>query len=90
MQKGGWLQAARVQHDVQQDWLDWLRSALPEELRTAVVSVVPRGDALTVLAASASWGTRLRFALAALAPQLDARSGRAVTVRIRVAPSGRS
>ena len=64
MQKGGWLQAARVQHDVQQDWLDWLRSALPEELRTAVVSVVPRGDALTVLAASASWGTRLRFALA--------------------------
>jgi hypothetical protein len=82
MQKGGWLQAARAQHDVQRQWLDWLRAA--------VVSVVPRGEELTVLAASASWGARLRFALAALAPQLEARSGRVVAVRIRVAPSGRS
>jgi len=90
MQKGGWLQAARAQHDMRQEWLDWLRAALPGELRASVVSVVPRGGELTVLAASASWGTRLRFALAALAPQLDARSGRAVTVKIRVAPSGRS
>ena len=90
MQKGGWLQAARAQHDVQRQWLDWLRAALPEELRAAVVSVVPRGEELTVLAASASWGARLRFALAALAPQLKARSGRVVAVRIRVAPSGRS
>ena len=90
MQKGGWLQAARAQHDRQQEWLDWLRAALPVELRTAVVSVVPRGDELTVLTASASWGTRLRFAMAALAPQLDARSGRTVTVKIRVGAVGRS
>jgi len=90
MQKGGWLQAARAQHDIQQEWLDWLRAALPGELRAAVVGVVPRGDELTVLAASASWGTRLRFAIAALAPQLEARAGRAVTAKIRVAPSGRS
>jgi hypothetical protein len=90
MQKGGWLQAARARHDIQQDWLDWLRATLPMELRAAVVGVVPRGDELTVLTASASWGTRLRFAMAALAPQLDARAGRALAVKIRVAPSGRS
>jgi len=90
MQKGGWLQAARAQHDAQQQWLEWLRAALPEELRAAVVNVVPRGDELTVLAATASWGVRLRYALAALAPQLEAHATRVVTVRIRVAPSGRS
>ena len=89
MQSGGWLQALQQTRATQQGWLDWLRAALPDELRAAVINVVRKGDELTVLAASASWSARLRFAVAALVPQVEARAPEITAVKVRVAPAGR-
>jgi len=74
----------------QLDWVAWLRTALPEELRGAIVNVVQRGDELTVLAVSAAWSSRVRYALAALAPQLKSRAPDIVKLKVRVAPAGHS
>lgn len=89
MKSGGWLQALQQTRATQQGWLDWLRAALPDELRAAVINVVRKGDELTVLAASAAWSARLRFTVAALAPAIQARAPEVISVKVRVAPSGR-
>ena len=89
MQEHGWLQGLQQVRGVQQEWLEWLGQALPQELRASIVNVVRRGDRLTVLAVSAGWSARLRYALAALAPQLQARAPDIVKVNVRVAPAGR-
>ncbi len=88
--------AARV--PAQQEWLQWLRSVLPEELVSHVVNVVPKGLAgasgrgpsarqaleLVVLADSAAWCERLRYALAGLAEQIAARDAAVQRTRVRV------
>ena len=89
MKSGGWLQALQQTRATQQGWLDWLRAALPDELRAAVINVIRKGDELTVLAASAAWSARLRFAVAALAPGIQARAPEVCKVKVRVAPSAR-
>jgi hypothetical protein len=90
MQEQGWMQGLRQVRTRQLDWVEWLRSVLPEELRAAVVNAVPRGPELVVLAVSAAWSARLRYALAALAPQLTVRAPDIVNVTVRVAPAGQS
>jgi hypothetical protein len=88
MKDQGWLKGlAQVRHD-QQQWLAWFEQILPEELRGSIVNVVRKGPELTVLAASAGWSARLRYALESLQPQLKERAPDIVKVRVRVTPAG--
>jgi hypothetical protein len=80
----------------QQAWLEWLRAELPADLAGHVVNVVPRGagtagDAteLVIFADSAAWGTRLRYALAALEARIRARDVAIGSWRVRIAPGPR-
>jgi hypothetical protein len=75
--------AARIPE--QQSWLQWLREAVPAELAPHIVNVVPKGLELVVLADSPAWCTRLRYALAELAPQITARDAAVQRTRVRVA-----
>ena len=90
MKDQGWMRGLKQVRERQLDWVAWLRTALPEELRGAIVNVVQRGDELTVLAVSAAWSSRVRYALAALAPQLKSRAPDIVKLKVRVAPAGHS
>ena len=76
--------------DQQQAWLEWLKEALPEELRGALVNVVQKREELTVLAVSAAWSARLRYALEALEGAIKERAPAIVKVKVKVAPAGRS
>jgi len=87
MQGGGWLQQLRAHEDEWQQWRNWLRAALPQELAAAVVDAHLKGGVLVVQAATAGWASRLRFALPALAPRLAEQTPGIVTVKVRVAPS---
>jgi hypothetical protein len=89
MKDQGWLRGLGQIRDEQQQWLEWLRERLPEELRGSIVQVVHKGDELSVLASSALWSARLRYALEALNPELRQRAPNIVKVRVRVAPAGR-
>ena len=46
--------------DQQQEWVEWLKEALPAELRGALVNVVQKREELTVLAVSAAWSARAK------------------------------
>ena len=89
MQKQGWLQGLARAGDAQKAWKTWVFDALPEELRGALVNVVQKRDELIVLTASAAWSSRMRFAVAALEPEIQARAPDIVKVIVRVSPAGR-
>jgi hypothetical protein len=89
MKDQGWLQGLQQVRGRQQEWLEWFQENLPEELRGAIVNVVHKGDELTLLAASAVWSARLRYAIDALTPELKQRAPDIVKVRVRVTPAGR-
>jgi hypothetical protein len=82
----GWMQALGTAHSQQADWLSWLQARLPEELRAAAVNVIPKGRELVVMSRSAAWSTRLRYALAAVEPQIRERSPGIARLTVRVAP----
>ncbi|MDE2219004.1 MAG: hypothetical protein KGJ52_01380 [Gammaproteobacteria bacterium] len=88
MKKPGWLADLQRIRGEQQAWLERVAGLLPAELRGALVNVVPRGEQLTVLTSSAAWSSRVRFALAALEPQLLAGSPHIVKIVVRVSPAG--
>jgi hypothetical protein len=73
----------------QQDWLGWLRQQLPAELQEAAVNVIPKGRELVVMTSNAAWSARLRYALAALEPQINARDPQVSKVSVRIAPLSR-
>ena len=89
MKKQGWLLGLQREMGAQRQWLEWLSEALPAELRGQLVQARQRGPELTVLAASAAWSARMRFALAELEPQIRARQPDIVKVTVRVAPAKR-
>ena len=62
----------------------WLPHLLPADLQSHVTRVTLNGDELTIRADSASWGARLRYALAALEPEIKARLNQVKTLRVRV------
>jgi len=80
--------AARIPE--QQSWSEWLRSLLPAELAPHLVNVVPKAAGtpgtleLVVLADSAAWCARLRYALAGLEPQILDRNAAVRRTRVRV------
>jgi hypothetical protein len=90
MKDQGWMHGVRQVRGAQLEWLEWLRETLPEELRGSIVNVVQKGPELRVLAISAAWSARLRYALAVLDPQISERAPVIVKVIVRVAPAGRT
>ncbi len=89
MKKQGWLLGLQRELGAQREWREWLSEALPAELRGQLVQALQRGPELTVLAASAAWSARMRFALAELEPRIRERQPDIVKVRVRVAPAKR-
>ena len=89
MKKQGWLHGLERELGAQRQWLAWLAEALPAELRGQLVQAVQKGPELTVLAATAAWSARLRFALAELEPLVRARQPDIVKITVRVAPASR-
>ena len=89
MKDQGWLHGVAQVRGEQQQWLAWFEQTLPQELRGSIVNVVRKRSELTVLAVSAAWSARLRYALDALLPQLRERAPDIVKVHVRVTPSGR-
>jgi hypothetical protein len=89
MKKQGWLQGLERELGAQRQWLAWLTEALPAELQGQLVYALHKGPELTVLAASAAWSARLRFALAELEPVIRARAPDIVKITVRVAPAKR-
>jgi hypothetical protein len=80
---------------VQQAWVDWFRAELPADLAMHIVNVVPRGAGtsgrsteLVIFADSAAWGTRLRYALAALDARIRSRDAAVGRWLVRIAPAG--
>jgi hypothetical protein len=80
----------------QRAWVEWLRAELPADLAEHVVNVVPHGAAtagdateLVIFADSAAWGTRLRYALAALESRIRARDAGIGRWQVRIAPGPR-
>jgi Dna[CI] antecedent, DciA len=75
----------------QQSWAEWLRGAVAAELAGHIVSAVPKNAELVVFADSAAWGTRLRYALAAMQSDIAARDSAiahtTVRVQMRAAPT---
>jgi Dna[CI] antecedent, DciA len=69
---------------VQQSWADWLRGAVAVELAGHIVSAVPKNAELVVFADSAAWGSRLRYALAAMQSDIAARDSAISHTTVRV------
>ena len=69
---------------MQQSWADWLRSALGCELAGHIVNAVPKNAELVVFADSAAWGTRLRYALAGMLPDIAARDAALSRITVRI------
>ena len=68
----------------QLSWAEWLRGALAAPLTGHIVTAVPKSGELVVFADSAAWATRLRYALAALLPQISARDATILRMTVRV------
>lgn len=83
------MRSLAAAHNAQQDWLSWLQAQLPAELRAAAVNVIPKGRELVVMSRSAAWSSRLRYALAAVEPQIRERSPGITRLIVRVAPPQR-
>jgi hypothetical protein len=90
MKKQGWLAGLQRVRSDQQAWLERVAAVLPEDLRGSLVNVVRKGGQLTVLTASAAWSSRVRFALAALEPQLLEGAPDIVKIVVKVSPAGRA
>jgi hypothetical protein len=69
---------------LQQSWADWLRDGLAAELAEHLVNALPKNDELVVFADSAAWGTRLRYALAALKADITGRDAALARITVRI------
>ncbi len=78
------FQRLSAQLPAQQSWSDWLRAQVTPELAPHIVHVIPKGSELVVMADSPAWSARLRYALAALEPQIAARDAAVQRTRVRV------
>jgi hypothetical protein len=75
-----------VQKTAADAWRTWLEERLPGELSGRISGVVERDGALTVFTESAAWSARLRFALAELSPEVEAKDSRVTRVVVKVLP----
>ena len=72
----------------QRDWLQWVQRELPEELGTHVTGVTEQSGEIVLLAESAAWSVRLRYAAPQLLSAMNAQQANIVAVRVRVVPRG--
>jgi hypothetical protein len=70
----------------QSRWRDWLADRLPATLATRVTGVVERGAELVIFTESASWGVRLRYAVAELESEVKQLSPSIGRISVRVLP----
>lgn len=89
LERGAGLRQVARAIPEQQAWCEWLRARLPAELAAHLVNAVPRGSAgapreLVLLADSAVWCTRLRYALEPLQDQIRARDAAIARISVRV------
>ena len=84
------LRKAQATQAAQEDWLEWLRARLPAELAGAAAEAIPKGDELVVMARTAAWSSRLRYALAGLEPELATLARGPRRISVKVSPTGRS
>lgn len=73
----------------QQAWGEWLRERLPDELAPHLLNAVPKGSVgspreLVLLADSAAWCARLRYALGALEREIRSRDAAIARISVRV------
>jgi hypothetical protein len=71
------------------DWRSWLATQLPEELAAHLGEVLRKPAELVVYAENAAWSSRLRYAMAALMPQIQQREAQLQRVLVRITPPGR-
>jgi hypothetical protein len=69
---------------LQQSWAEWVRGRVGTELAAHIVNAVPNNGQLVVFADSAAWGTRLRYALAAMQPDITGRDASISSASVRV------
>jgi hypothetical protein len=72
----------------QRDWLQWVQRELPEELASHVTGVTEQAGELILLAESAAWGVRLRYATPQLLAAVSGQAVNIVGVRVRIVPRG--
>ncbi|MGH8141602.1 MAG: DciA family protein [Steroidobacteraceae bacterium] len=92
LQRRGGLSQLAHNAPIRQSWAEWLRGLVPAELAPHLVGVRPKSGAraagvvaeLVVFADSAAWSTRLRYALVAMQPQIDAHAGAPVRISVRI------
>ena len=72
----------------QQQLREWLAGQLPAELAAQVTGVSSHGDELVILANSAVWGVRLRYAALDLRALLGSAYPELTRITVRVAPRG--
>jgi hypothetical protein len=71
---------------LQKSWRDWLEGHLPAGLSARLAGVVERDGCLTLLAASAAWAARLRYAVKEIEPGIRAHAPGITAIRVRVMP----
>jgi hypothetical protein len=71
---------------LQKAWRDWLEPRLPAPLTGQLAGVVERDGCLTVLAASAAWAARLRYAVAEMEGEIRSHAPALREIRVRVMP----
>jgi predicted nucleic acid-binding Zn ribbon protein len=69
---------------LQQSWAEWVRGRVGTELAGHIVNAVPNNGQLVVFADSAAWGTRLRYALAAMQADIAGRDASISRASVRV------
>ena len=69
---------------LQKSWAEWVRGRVGTELAAHIVNAVPNNGQLVVFADSAAWGTRLRYALAAMQADVTNRDATISSASVRV------
>jgi len=72
----------------QADWRSWLAAQLPAELAAHLGEVLAKPAELVIYAENAAWSSRLRYAVAALLPQIQLRQSQLQRVVVRIRPPG--
>jgi len=70
----------------QRDWRIWLNERLGHALAERITGVVERDGSLVIFAESASWSTRVRYAIADIEKEVREKSPAIETIVVRVLP----
>ncbi len=77
-----------AQVDRQTFWRSWLDAHLTAEIAGKLTGVVEREGTLVIFAESATWSTRLRYAVLEMEQEIRAAAPGITAVSVRVLPRG--